>query len=97
LGEASLITAQWWTNLAPEQKIGSSALREFLARNQLYGGEIGDRTESEARTLLGTASLDAAGIRLNDARFRGVPQGTAPDEGSAPSDPVARRERRLPV
>lgn len=55
------------TRLALVDKFGETALREFLASENLYGGEIGALTESEARALLNVGSLDAARDRIFEA------------------------------
>ena len=59
------------TKLALEQKYGVKLLSEFLKEQNLYGGNHEALTESEARTLLGAGSLDAARNRIAKARQRG--------------------------
>jgi len=62
------------TKLALEQKYGVKLLSEFLKEHKLYGGNHEALTESEARTLLGAGSLDAARNRIAKARQQGSRQ-----------------------
>ena len=62
------------TKLALEQKYGVKLLSEFLKEHKLYGGNHEAITESEARTLLGAGSLDAARDRIAKVRQQGSRQ-----------------------
>ncbi|GEM_PF-201729 len=79
-----------------EARYGAENLERFLRDHSLYGGNPRALTESEARTLLGAGTLDAAGDRITAAieqeRLRSQSPGvqgavaeTTPDTVTPPS------------
>ena len=54
-----------------ENKYGVKSLQEFLKEERLYEGNHKSLTDSEARTILGAASLDEARDRIAAARQEG--------------------------
>ena len=79
------------TRLALEGKFGVESLQQFLKEAGLYGGNHHALTESEARTLLGAGSLDAARDRIVAARQQGKPSAQlgvlSEARGEAPGEP----------
>ena len=72
--------------LEMERKFGVESLQDFLKEEALYDGNHRALTDAEARTLLGSPSLDEARDRMAQARQEGIkrvrPQmvpGTSPD------------------
>lgn len=63
--ERDVYSGQTWLDWV--LKFCETELREFLASEHLYGGEIGGLTESKARTLLRAGSLDSARDRIFEA------------------------------
>ncbi len=63
--ERDVYSGQTWLDWV--LKFCETQLREFIASENLYGGEIGALTESEARTLLRAGSLDSARDRIFEA------------------------------